>query len=64
MNAFSIIFISVLVILCIVELISLIRSIVKKKNEKKSQIQNLNDFQKLDLDNSNKEDLKNDSNLN
>lgn len=58
MNAFSIIFIVVLCLLCVFEFVNLIRSILKKKNEMKSQVQALEDFQSLKSDdtNLNKED--------
>lgn len=58
MNAFSIIFIVVLCLLCVFEFVNLVRSILKKKNETKSQVQALEDFQSLKSDdiNLNKED--------
>lgn len=56
MNSFSIIFLVLLAILCVVELVSLIRAILVKKKNKESLKQANADFQKLAEDNTNKEE--------
>lgn len=58
MNTFGIIFLVAIILLCLVEAASLIRTIVVKKKQKESLKQAQDQFQSLLEDNSKKEDVK------